>query len=137
VPGAFVYAPSAGTLLPPGTVTLTALFTPTDGANYTPATAHVLITVVSVTPDVNPIVQPLDQTNRAGDRVEFWIFITGDLTRGVFSAENLPKGLDIDKHGLIRGRIDKRSAGEYQVAVTFTQRGVTNSRTFKWTVLSR
>ena len=137
VPGAFVYSPSAGTLLPPGTVTLTALFTPTDGANYTPATAHVPITVVSATPDVNPIVQPLDQTNRAEDRVELRIFITGDLTKGVFGAENLPKGLDIDRHGLIRGRIARRSAGEYQVTVTFTQRGVTHSRTFNWTVLSR
>jgi hypothetical protein len=43
--------------------------------------------------------------------------------------------LAIDKrNGLISGQIRKRSSGEYQVQVTFTQHGVTNSRTFKWTV---
>jgi hypothetical protein len=137
VAGAFLYSPPIGVILPLGTSTLTALFMPGDAANYTTATAHVQITVVSAAPpDTNRIVQPLDQINRVGDRVEFRIFVTGDLTRGVFAAANLPPGLAIDKRdGLITGRIRRRSAGEYQVQVTFTQRGVSDARTFKWTVL--
>jgi probable HAF family extracellular repeat protein len=136
VAGGFIYSPPIGAVLPLGTVTLTALFTPTDATNYTTATARVSITVVSgAPPDTNRIVQPVDQINRVGDRVEFRIFVTGDLNRGVFAATNMPPGLAIDKRdGLIRGRIKRASAGEYQVRVTFTQRGVTDARTFKWTV---
>jgi len=46
VPGTFVYTPSAGAVLNAGTgQTLSVTFTPTDTANYTPATASVAITV--------------------------------------------------------------------------------------------
>ena len=136
VAGAFTYLPPTGALLPLGTATLTALFTPTDAANYTTATAHVSINVVSsAPPSTNPIVQPADQTSAVGDRVGLQVFVNGDLRRGTFSAANLPAGLCIDKRsGLISGRIRKRTKGEYHVIVRFTQRGVTNSRTFKWTV---
>ena len=136
VAGAFVYVPPIGTLLPLGTATLTALFTPADAANYTTATAHVSINVVSAAPsDANRIVQPPDQINSVGDRVEAWIFVTGDLARGSFAAANLPAGLAIDRHnGLISGRIKRGAQGNYTVTVRFTQRGVTYSRTFTWTV---
>lgn len=45
VPGAFVYAPIAGTVLNAGTQTLNATFTPTDAANYTTAAATVSLTI--------------------------------------------------------------------------------------------
>jgi sugar lactone lactonase YvrE len=45
VPGSFVYAPVAGTVLNAGAQTLTATFTPTDTADYTTATATVSLTV--------------------------------------------------------------------------------------------
>jgi Bacterial Ig-like domain (group 3)/FG-GAP-like repeat len=45
LPGTFVYTPAAGTLLNPGTQTLSVLFTPTDTLDYTTATATVTIQV--------------------------------------------------------------------------------------------
>jgi hypothetical protein len=45
LPGTVVYTPAAGTLLLPGTQTLSVAFTPTDGVDYTTATATVQIVV--------------------------------------------------------------------------------------------
>jgi uncharacterized repeat protein (TIGR03803 family) len=46
VPGTFVYAPPAGTLLPAGTQTLSTTFTPADRIDYTTATASVTMVVL-------------------------------------------------------------------------------------------
>lgn len=45
VPGIFVYTPSAGTILAPGTHTLSVSFTPDDTVHYTNATAQLELTV--------------------------------------------------------------------------------------------
>ncbi len=45
VPGTFVYTPAAGVVLPAGTQTLSAVFTPADTANYSTATASVTLAV--------------------------------------------------------------------------------------------
>jgi hypothetical protein len=45
VPGTFVYTPAAGTVLAAGMQTLSVTFTPTDGVDYTTATATVTLTV--------------------------------------------------------------------------------------------
>jgi len=46
VPGTFVYTPAAGTVLNAGaTQVLSAMFTPTDAANFTTATVTVAVTV--------------------------------------------------------------------------------------------
>ncbi|MBS1821245.1 MAG: hypothetical protein JST61_04635 [Acidobacteria bacterium] len=45
VPGSFVYSPVAGTVLPAGTSTLSATFTPTDTTNYSTQTAAVSLVV--------------------------------------------------------------------------------------------
>jgi len=45
VPGTFVYAPGAGTVLAAGTQVLTVTFTPTDSTDYTTATDSVTLTV--------------------------------------------------------------------------------------------
>ena len=50
VPGSFVYAPVAGTVLEAGSHTLSVTLTPTDAANYTTATATTTITVLKATP---------------------------------------------------------------------------------------
>lgn len=47
VPGSFAYNPAAGTILTPGTSTLSVTFAPTDAFNYTPARASVPITVMA------------------------------------------------------------------------------------------
>jgi len=52
VPGNFVYNPPSGTVLSAGTHTLNAIFTPTDIANYTTASASVLINVNKATPTI-------------------------------------------------------------------------------------
>jgi sugar lactone lactonase YvrE len=45
VPGTFVYTPSLGAVLTPGTQPLTVVFTPTDSTDYTTATTTVPLTV--------------------------------------------------------------------------------------------
>jgi len=52
VAGAFVYTPAAGTVLPVGVQTLSAVFTPTDTTDYTSPTATVSITVNQATDTV-------------------------------------------------------------------------------------
>ncbi len=61
--GTFTYAPPAGSILPAGTNSLLASFTPTDTHDYTPATASVSITVLPATPTITwptpaPLVTP-------------------------------------------------------------------------------
>ena len=54
VPGSFVYAPVAGTVLNAGAAqTLSVTFTPTDAANYTGATATTTITVLKATSTIS------------------------------------------------------------------------------------
>jgi Flp pilus assembly CpaE family ATPase len=50
VPGTFVYTPAAGEMLPAGTHTLTATFTPKDSADDAQAQATVQLTVTKATP---------------------------------------------------------------------------------------
>src|SRR5262249_2538944 len=52
VPGSFLYAPAAGTILGAGAHTLSVTFTPTDTADYTSASASAQLTVDQATPVV-------------------------------------------------------------------------------------
>ena len=52
IPGTFVYTPPLAAVLTPGPQTLTVTFTPADAADYTPATANVVLTVKRATPQV-------------------------------------------------------------------------------------
>jgi len=54
VPGTFVYVPPAGTILQPGNQTLSVTFTPTDGVDYTPATASVVLLVTQASISFSP-----------------------------------------------------------------------------------
>ena len=47
VAGSFVYSPAAGTVLPVGTHTLSAVFTPSDASRYETATAYMSLTVTA------------------------------------------------------------------------------------------
>jgi Flp pilus assembly CpaE family ATPase len=53
VSGRFAYSPAAGNVLPAGTHTLTATFSPTDPSKYTPAQASVSLLVNKATPVIN------------------------------------------------------------------------------------
>jgi hypothetical protein len=50
VAGAFTYSPASGAILSVGTQTLSATFTPTDTANYNPASASVALSVAVAAP---------------------------------------------------------------------------------------
>jgi sugar lactone lactonase YvrE len=66
VAGTFAYSPAAGTVLPAGTQTLRATFTPEDTTDYTIATASVTIVVnpaASVPPNVNDLLAVADSGN--------------------------------------------------------------------------
>src|SRR5438270_1966755 len=52
VPGAFVYAPTAGTVLNAGTQPLSVAFTPSDTTKYNTASANVSLTVNKATPTI-------------------------------------------------------------------------------------
>ena len=52
VPGTFAYTPIAGTVLPPGSQTLSVTFTPNDTTDYTTTTATVTLTVNQVKPTI-------------------------------------------------------------------------------------
>ncbi len=52
VPGTFAYSPSAGTVLSPGTQTLSVTFTPTDTKDYLSASTTVSITVNQALPTI-------------------------------------------------------------------------------------
>jgi hypothetical protein len=53
VAGSFAYTPAAGAVLNAGSQTLSVTFTPTDGTNYTVATASTALTVNKATPTIN------------------------------------------------------------------------------------
>lgn len=64
VEGSFTYSPAAGTVLAPGTHTLSTTFTPTDTAHYTTATASVTLAVnVSAGAAAGPFVYVFTQPN--------------------------------------------------------------------------
>ncbi len=52
VPGTFVYTPAAGTVLTPGTQSLSAIFTPSDTADFISVQTTVALTVNQATPTV-------------------------------------------------------------------------------------
>jgi len=82
------------------------------------------------------IVNPGPQANTEGDKVDLVIQLVGATSAGgVFATTGLPNGLQMNKQGVIRGRVKKNTAGVYQVTVTFTQGSFTASQTFSWTIL--
>ncbi len=50
VPGSFAYTPALGAILPSGSNTLNVVFTPTDGNDYTTASAQVTLVVTAAAP---------------------------------------------------------------------------------------
>ena len=67
VSGNFVYKPAAGTVLSPGTATLSLTFTPTDTAAYATATRTVQL-VINPAPDFTITAKPATLTIAAGRR---------------------------------------------------------------------
>jgi hypothetical protein len=76
VPGMFAYAPTAGTVLPVGTHTLSATFTPVDPANYTAVTRSVLLGVMART--AGPVVTALTPGLAVAGSGGFTLVVTGE-----------------------------------------------------------
>jgi hypothetical protein len=66
VAGAFTYNPPAGTVLQPGSQTLSATFTPVDTGNYKVTTVHVTIQVNKATPVISWTPKPLQIDSKLG-----------------------------------------------------------------------
>ncbi len=95
VPGTFVYTPTAGTVLPAGTQTLSVTFTPTDTANYNQTTKTVSINDNEVTVTVGSGSASTSMTLSAGQQgtMQFTIGAMGSLTSAVtFACSGLPVG---------------------------------------------
>ena len=91
VPGSFSYSPASGTVLSPGTQTLSTTFTPTDTADYATATTTVSL-VVSAIPGPGII------TTVAGNG--YWNN-NGDGGLAINAAMEQPEGIAIDSVGNI------------------------------------
>ena len=50
IAGTFAYSPASGSVLPVGNQTLSAMFTPTDASDYSPATTSVVLPIVNPVP---------------------------------------------------------------------------------------
>ena len=81
-PGSFVYTPASGTVLSAGSHTLRVNFTPTDGTNFTTATATVTITVVQPLPPQVGL-SPLTYTVNQGTTLTFAVAGMSPDGRGV------------------------------------------------------
>jgi len=115
--------------------TATASATYAGDANHTGSTGASSF-LITAPPVPFTIVNPGPQVNTEGDKVELVIHVVGAAPGGgVFAATGLPDGLQMNKQGVIRGRVKKNTAGAHQVTVTFTQGGMTASQTFGWTIL--
>ena len=73
VPGTFAYNPTAGTVLPVGNNTLSVQFTPTDSADYSSATATVILIVNNPVPVISNISPPFTSAKGAA----FTISVSG------------------------------------------------------------
>jgi len=60
VPGTFVYTPSAGHVLAPGSYTLCAIFTPSDTENFAPSQASVVLEVERASESASPTSPDID-----------------------------------------------------------------------------
>ncbi len=96
VPGAFVYTPAAGTVLPVGTYGLSMTFTPTDAANFETVTGTVTLTVVGPAPGhvlVPAVAGGLSNTNCLPSCDEFPLGPGG--TAAVSTGVNLSAGSSV------------------------------------------
>lgn len=91
VPGTFTYLPPAGTVLPIGTHSLSATFSPTDSIDYTTPTQSVPLTVL---PFVMP--GPGQIATMAGDGKQGYV---GDGSNAVTAELNSPAGVAVDSSG--------------------------------------
>jgi len=95
VPGTFVYSPAAGTILPVGNNTLSAVLTPSDAVDYTTASASVTL-VVNPVPGFTLTASPSSVSIKQGSKGSSTVSVnaTGGFSGNVSLAiSGLPKGV--------------------------------------------
>ena len=94
VPGVFVYSPAPGEVLKGGTHTLSAKFTPNDGANHNTVEKSVLLTVAKATPIVTwpPIEAMVAGTDLNGAQLNATALVPGTFVYSPAAGELLAAG---------------------------------------------
>jgi hypothetical protein len=147
VPGTFVYAPAAGTVLPVGPNTLTVTFTPTNSSNYTTVTASVVLTVTPA-PGFTLSASPTALSITQGSNASSTIVITpvaGFTGKVKLAASGLPNGVTASFSAnpatttsvLTLKASAKAATGTVAVKVTGTSGNLTQSVTLNVTIVSR
>ena len=125
--GAFVYTPDASTTLSSGTVSLSAVFTPTDGTHYNTITTANSIVVLSATGPSAPAKPTLTATGAAaGSLILTWVRITGSPDNG---------GSAVTGYQYRLQRTDSESWGDWsstqaESATTATISGLTKNKAY-------
>jgi hypothetical protein len=114
VPGTFVYAPAAGTVLNAGTQTLSVAFTPTDATDYTSASASVSLTV-----NAEPVTFTVSPSSFTYNGSAQGPVITPSVSGATYSTS---------------GTATATSAGSYSVTATATGNYTGTSAATSWTI---
>jgi hypothetical protein len=139
-----------GLQVTPGTNTITG--TPTEAGNFnvtvtvsdgTESATTSFLWIVTAAPSQISLTNPGPQSDTEGDKVRLPLQWDAGQSgkkkhsnRPTFRAENLPRGLRINRHdGVIFGHVSRRGEGVYQVTVTMRVKGEEVSQTFQWTIL--
>ena len=125
--GGFVYTPDASTTLSSGTVSLSAVFTPTDGTHYNTITTANSVVVLSATGPNAPAKPTLTATGAAaGSLILTWSRITGSPENG---------GSAVTGYQYRVQRTDSESWGDWsstqaESATTATISGLTKNKAY-------
>jgi len=135
VPGTFAYSPAAGALLPAGIQTLSTTFTPNDAADYTTASASVLL-VVDQAPTV---LSPSTATFTEVTAGSFTFQTSGFPLPALAETGNLPAGLLFTNNGngtaTLSGSPAAGTAGNYPITITAANGvGANTTQSFTLTV---
>ncbi len=127
VPGSFVYNPPAGTVLSPGTQSLTVVFTPTDTTDYTTSSTAVSILVNARS---NTVTLQIATTQYAYPRKpEFWVQVaplngkpnpTGTITLYDGTEQIGSYALAAKMRGLLISSLPNFSVGSHLIQATYS-----------------
>jgi sugar lactone lactonase YvrE len=145
VPGTFTYNPTAGTVLPAGTNTLTTIFTPTDTQDYGTATASVLLTVTpNFTLSALPASLSIVQNNSGTSTIS--VTGVGGFTGSVkLSASGMPNGVTASfgtnptaATSVLTFKVSpKATTGTASITVTGSSGSLTRTISIALTIVSR
>jgi hypothetical protein len=119
VPGTFVYAPPAGTVLLEGTQTLTTIFAPTDSTHYATATASTTVAITAPPPAKGVSIAVTSSLQRVNGQVVVNIVIAdtgGTSAQNVTVSSVRVAGVQATPLPQNIGTVDPHATGQVQVA---------------------